>query len=77
LNVSLVDLVGKYYWTPLQLLGVDHGFLKPDLMSWQQNSGYITAHNFFKNLNVTNDTSEHALGLVTAFNMGKISRSKK
>jgi len=45
--------------------------------SWQQNSGYITAHNFLKNLNATNDTWERALCLLTAFNMGKVSRSRK
>jgi len=59
-NVSLVDLVTKDSWTPFQLLNVDHGFLKPGLMSWQQNSGCITAHNFVKNLSVANDASEHA-----------------
>jgi len=36
-NVSLVDLVGKDSWTLLQLLNVDHGFLKADLIFWQQN----------------------------------------
>jgi len=56
-----VDLVGKDSWTLLQLLNADHGFLKAGLMSWQQNSGCITAHNFVKNLNVASDASEHAL----------------
>ena len=33
LNVSLVDLAGKYSWTQLQLLNVDHGFSKADTKS--------------------------------------------
>jgi len=42
-------------------INVDRGFLKEDLISWQQNSGCITAHNFVKKLNVANDASEHVL----------------
>jgi len=76
-NLSLVDLVGKDSWTLLQLLNVHHGFSKADLMSWQQNSGYITAQNFVKNLNVASDASDDALNLLTAFNMGKVTRSRK
>jgi len=37
----------------------------------------MTAHNFVKNLNPTNDTSEHALCGLTAFNMGNATRSGK
>ena len=60
---NLVDPVGRDSWTLLQLLNVDHGFLKAILKSWQQNSGCITTHNFVKNQNVTNDdASEHAFG---------------
>jgi len=29
-DVSLVDLAGKYSWTLLPLLNVDHGFIKAD-----------------------------------------------
>ena len=71
-NVSLVDFAGECSWTLLQLLNVDHGFLKADPKSWQQNSGHITAHIFLKNLNVANDALEHALNQLTAFNMGKV-----
>ena len=46
-------------------------------MSWQKNSGCITAHNFVKNLNVANDVSEHALNLLTTFNMGKVTQREK
>ena len=72
-----VSLVGKYSWAPLQLLNVDHGFLKVDAKYWQQNSGYVTAHKFLKNPNTANDTWEHALDLLTAFNTGKVSRTRK
>jgi len=41
-SVSLVDFFGKYSRTLFQLLNVDHGFLKADLISRQQNGGYIT-----------------------------------
>jgi len=53
-------LLENISWTLLQLLNVDHSFFKRNLISWQQNSGCITAHNFVKNLNVANDASEHA-----------------
>jgi len=46
-------------------------------MSWQQNSGCITAHNFVKNLNVATDASEHAFNLLTAFNTRKITQKRK
>jgi len=46
---------------------LNHGFLKADPKSWQQNTGYITAHNFLKNLNAASDISECALGMLTAF----------
>jgi len=38
-----------------------------------------TAHDFVKNLNLVNDASEHALGLLTvaAFNIRKATRSRK
>jgi len=65
-NVSLVDLVRKYSWTLLQLLNVDHDFSKADPKSSQQNNGYITAHNFVKNLNVANDALEYALNTLKA-----------
>jgi len=60
-----------------KFLNVNHGFLKADVKSWQQNSGCIIADNFVKNQNVDNDTSEHALGLLAAFNTGKVARSRK
>jgi len=75
-NVSIADLVGKDFWTLLQLLDVHHGFLNAGPNSWQQNSGYITAHNFAKNLNVANDASECAVDWLT-FNMGNTTRSRK
>jgi len=46
-------------------------------MSWQKNSGCITAHNCVKNLNVANDASEHALNLLTTFNTVKVTQRKK
>jgi len=63
--------------TLLQLLKIDHGFFKADPKYWQQNNGCITAHNFVKNLNAANDASARVLGLLTAFNIGKVTRSKK
>ena len=72
----LLILLENISWTLLQLLNVDHGFFKGDLMSWQQNSGCITAHSFVKNLNVANDASEHAFNLLTTFNMGKLHKEK-
>jgi len=77
LNVSLVDLAGKYFWTLLQLLNVDHGFLNTDPKSWQQNSSHITAHIFLKNLNAANDASEHALNQLTTFNTGNVTQRRK
>jgi len=76
-NVSLVNVVGKDFWTLLQILNVDHDFSNAGPKSLQQNSGYITAHNFVKNLNVVNDVSECAVGRLTAFNMGNTTRSRK
>jgi len=73
---QLFYLVGNYSWTLLQLLNVDHGFLKAYPKSWQQLSRYISARSL-KNLNAVNDTSEHALGLLTAFNTGKVTRGRK
>ena len=73
----LLILLENIFWILLQLLNVDHGFYKGDLMSWQQNSGCITAHNFVKNLNVANDASEHAFNLLTAFNTGKVTQKRK
>jgi len=68
----LLILLENISWTLLQLLNVNRGFFKGNLISWQQNSGCITAHNFVKNLNVANDVSEHAFNLLTTFNMGKV-----
>jgi len=76
-NVSLVDFFGKYSWTLFQLLNVDNGFSKADLMFQQQNSGCITTHNFVKNQNVASDASEHALNLLTVFNTGKVAQTRK
>jgi len=45
-------------------------------MSWQQSSGCITAHTFVKKLNATNYTSERTLGVLSAFNMREVSRSR-
>jgi len=73
----LLILLENISWTLLQLLNVHHGFCAGDLMSWQKNSGCITAHNFVKNLNVANDVSEHALNLLTTFNMGKVTQREK
>jgi len=73
----LLILLENISWTLLQLLNVDHGFFKGNLISWQQNDNCITAHNFVKNLNVTNDSSEHAFNLLTTFNMGKVTQRKK
>jgi len=42
------------------------------MQTMQQNSGYVTAHNFVKNLNVVNEASE----CVLAFNTGKESRKE-
>jgi len=76
-DVSLVDLAGKYFLDTTSALECSHGFCKRDLMSWQKNSGCITAHNFVKNLSVANDASEHAFNLLTTFNMGKVTQRKK
>ena len=65
-KVSLEKIPGHYF----------SSFLKVELMSWQQNNGYIAAHNFVRIQNIANDTSEHALGLLTAFNTGKV-RSRR
>jgi len=55
--VLLEKVPGRY----IQLLNVDHGFLKAEPRSLQQNNGCITAHHFVKNLNVTRYASERAL----------------
>jgi len=34
----------EIFWQLLQLMNVDHGFLKADPNSWQQHSRYISAH---------------------------------
>jgi len=57
----LLILLENISWTLLQLLNVDHGFCKGDLMSWQKNSGCIAAHNFVKHLNAANDGSDMLL----------------
>jgi len=73
----LLILLKNISWILIQLLNVDHGFFKGDLIPWQQNCGCITAHNFVNNLNVANDVSEHAFNLLTTFNMGKVTQRKK
>ena len=74
----LLILLENISWTLLQLMNVDHGFCKGDLMSWQKNNSGITAHNFVKNLNVANDGSEHAFCLqhLTREKLHKEKRSK-
>ena len=61
----------------LQLINVDHGFLKADPNSSQQHSSYISSSFFVKNLNAVIDTSEHALDLLTAFDTAKVTRGRK
>ena len=76
-KVSLADLVGKDSWTLFQLLNADHGFLKTDPKCWKQDDGFVIAQNLVKNLNVVNDASERALGLLTAFNTGRGTKNGK
>jgi len=70
----------EVFWPLLQLMNVDHGFLKADPNSWQRHSRYICAHSILceePTVNAVIDTSEHALGLLTAFNTGKVARGRK
>jgi len=38
----------EIFWPLLQLINVDHGFLKADPNSWQWHSSYISAHSLWR-----------------------------
>ena len=68
----LADLIGSDSLTAFNLLKLDSSFLQLDPSFWSQNASYTHAKSLFQSLNVVNDASERALGILTDFHTGKV-----
>ena len=76
-STTLAALVGPDSWTLLNLLNADCSFLTKNPKCWEQDSSYIACKKTAQEINVVNDASERALGLLTAFNNEKITRNNQ
>ena len=71
----LQDLVGPDTWTLLQLLHVNESFLKTDPTTWDSQETYSSAKQLANSLCVVNDASERALGFITSYNTGLVTKN--
>ena len=67
-STTLAALVGPDSWRLLNLVDTVCSFLTKSLKRWEQNCSFIACKKTAQEINVVNDASERALGLLSTFN---------
>ena len=74
-STKLRHLVSPDSWTIFQLLKSEATFLRLPSRQWSQQESYKSLRHLLSNMKVTNDASEHVLGLISEYHSNTVTKS--
>lgn len=73
---KLKEFVGPDSFTFFELYGVEPSFLGEPVKSWDSNTDFRALQGMVRETTVVNDCAERALGLLTEFNTGTVTKDE-